>query len=254
MHMNYQPTVDYGLPKIQVPGGYLMYAIFLPAIGLFLERYAYSAKIAMIHWALVLILMPISCALDKRMLEKHDVNTITLGKTYLFPPLYIFRRQDLVRKEAALCIACIILCVGAVFTNGFVKGLRINNDIMPDVVQNSSFSQLNNFSGSTLTTVGECLKAYSSEELKWNSEKTDYGFEVTAQGKHNNKCFSMVFVVEFDGFTYHDFYIDKILENDRELDKDSKTEVLDQCFIKYETDKKEGRSSGRSSSSETDSR
>lgn len=238
MDLNFQPDVDYKLPKIKVPGGYLMYAILLPAIGLFLERYAYSAKVAMIHWALVLILMPVSCALDKRMLEKYEVDTITLGKTYLFPPLYIFKRQALVHKETALCIACIVLCVGAIFTNGFVKGMRINNDIMPEVVQNSSFSQLNNFSGTTLTTIGECLKAYSSEELKWTSEKADYGFKVTAQGKHNDKSFSMIFAVEFDGFTYHDFYITDILENDKELDKDSKTEILDQCFIKYEKDKK----------------
>jgi hypothetical protein len=48
----------------------------------------------------------------------------------------------------------------------------------------------------------------------------------------------MIFAVEFDGFTYHDFYITDILENDKELDKDSKTEILDQCFIKYEKDKK----------------
>lgn len=233
MHLNYQPSYDYGLPKIKVPGGYILYALFLPVIGLFLERYAYSAKVAIMLWVLVIILMPVSCMLDKKMLEEREINTITLGKTYLFPPLYIYKRQILIRGEAAICVACVVLLLGAAISNGFVKGLRITDKVAPEIVQSSYFTSLDNFSGSTNYTIGDCISSYSESEVRWGSEKTDYGFEVTVSGTHDDKEFEFVFHLEFDGFTYHDFYISQITEGGEELDKDGRSRVLDDCFIKY---------------------
>ena len=65
----YMPPQFYApAAKPKAPIGYILYAMFLPVMGLFLERYAVSAIVAIIMWALVLILMPITCALDKKML------------------------------------------------------------------------------------------------------------------------------------------------------------------------------------------
>ncbi|MBO5577047.1 MAG: hypothetical protein J5956_12225 [Ruminococcus sp.] len=238
--------------KIKVPGGYIFYALFLPVIGLFLEKYAYSAIVAIIMWALVIILMPLSCYLDKRMLEKHEVETIGLGKTFLFAPLYIYKRQKLVRGDPALCIVIVVLCIGAILTNGFVKGSRVTADVVPDIVRNSPITQLDNFSGSSVNTIDECVGKYLGKEAEWAAEKTDYGFMITAVGTHGSKLTEIKFRLEFDGFTYHSFRIFEITENGEELDTDGRKRVLNDCFIDYKKTADADSSSAGESSSEVD--
>lgn len=243
------PTVYDGvMPKPKVEQGYILYALFLPLIGLFLERYAYSAVVAIILWALVLILMPLSCLLDKRMLDRHEVNTITLGKSFLFPPIYIYKRQVLVGGEAMLCVACATLCIGAILTNGFIKGLRINTDSVNDMVQNTAVTQLDNFSGQSVDTIGECINAYSQSEVKWSTEKQSYGFEITAQGTHGSKDFELIIRLEFDGFAYHEFKITDVMVGGEKLDKDGREDFYNACFIDYKKSKDDSSSSQSDSS------
>ena len=228
------PTIYDGITeKPKVPLGYILYVIFLPVIGLFLERYAYSAVVAIILWALIVILMPLCCALDKKMLEKHDVNTVTLGKSFLFPPVYIYKRQVRVGGESMLCVACITLCIGALLTNGFIKGMRVNTDNVGSIVQNSSISQLNNFSGSSKTTIGSCVDAYSEKEVKWDVTKQSYGFDIKAEGTHDSESFVISFKLEFDGFAYHDFLIYEVTVGGKTLDKEGRKKFLTKCFIEY---------------------
>ena len=241
------PTVYDGvMDKPKVPIGYILYAVFLPIIGLFLERYAYSAFVAIVLWAAVLVLMPLSCALDKRMLGKHDVNTITLGKSYLFPPIYIYKRQVLVGGEAMLCVACVTLCAGALLTNGFIKGMRLKTDNVKAMVPNTSVTQLDNFSGNSQYSIGECVQAYSKKTVNWTAEKTNYGFEGIAEGDHDSKDFKIVIRLEFDGFTYHDFRITDVVLDGKSLDKDGKKDFYQSVFIDY-------KKNGSSSSSDSDS-
>ncbi len=243
------PTVYDGvMEKPKVPIGYILYAVFLPIIGLFLERYAYSALVAIVLWVLVLILMPLSCALDKRMLDKHDVNTVTLGKTYLFPPIYIYKRQILVGGEAMLCVACVTLCAGALLTNGFIKGLRLKTDSVVDMVPNTAVSQLDNFSGNSLYTIGECVQAYSKQTVNWKAEKTSYGFEVTAEGDHESKSFTIIIKLEFDGFAYHDFRITEVIIDGESLDKDKRSDFYKAVFIDYKKNNTDSSSKSESTS------
>lgn len=228
------PTVYDGImPKPKVSLGYILYALFLPVIGLFLERYAVSAVVAIILWALVLILMPLSCALDKRMLDKHELNTVTLGKSYLFPPVYIYKRQTLVGGEAMLAVACVTLIAGAILTNGFIKGLRIDAESVNSMVQNTSITQLDNFSGNSNYTISECVSAYSQSAVSWKASKQSYGFEITADGTHDSKDFKIIIKLEFDGFTWHDFRIIAIEQQGERLDEDGRKDFLTACFVEY---------------------
>ena len=236
--------------KPKIPIGYVLYALALPVIGLFLERYAVSAIVAIIMWVLVLILMPISCALDKKMLVKYDVNTEALGKTYLSPPLNIKKRQLIDRGEKMLCVASVTLIIGALLTNGFIKGMRVNSETVEQMIPNTAVTQLSNFSGSSINTIGECLEAYSSEELKWTTTKESYGFESVAAGKHDDKEFKVTFKLEFDGFAYHDFIITDVEIDGKQLEKDERKDFYQACFIDY---KKSVSSSQTDSSSKTDS-
>lgn len=244
------PTIYDGImPKPKVPIGYILYAVFLPVIGLFLERYAYSAVVAIVLWVLVLILMAVSCALDKRILDQQEVNTITLGKSYLFPPIYIYKRQVLVGGEAMLSVACITLMIGALLTNGFIKGLRVNADSIDELVQNSYISQLDNFSGNSNVTIGDCVNTYSSKQVSWKVEQKDYGFDITAEGTHDSKDFVISIKLEFDGFTYHSFYIQDITVSGKSLEKDEKKDFLQKCFIDNRSNASDNSSAASSSSS-----
>ncbi len=221
-------------PKIKVKNGYMLYALFLPVIGLFLERYAVSALVAIILWSLILILMPVVLLTDKKNLNKENVNTETLGNSFLLPPLYIFKRQALVGGETMLCVASVTLIIGAILTNGFIKGLRINTTNVNEMVPNSSVTQLDNFSGNTKYTIDECVKAYSSTDVNWSTEKKVYGFEITAQGKHSSKDFTIIIKLEFDGFTYHDFRITDVKINGESLDTDGKKDFYKAVFLDYQ--------------------
>jgi len=243
----YMPPQYYApAAKPKAPIGYILYAMFLPVIGLFLERYAVSAIVAIIMWALVLILMPITCALDKKMLVKYDVNTESLGKTFLCPPLYIYKRQAMVRGEKMLCVACVTLLIGAIFTNGFIKGMRINEETVEAMIPNTAVTQLSNFSGKSQSTIGECLKAYSTKDLKWSTTKQSYGFDSVASGVHDGKDFKVTFKLEFDGFAYHDFIITAVEVDGKALEKDDRKDFLQACFVDY---KKSDSSSATDSSS-----
>lgn len=244
------PTVYDGvMDKPKVPIGYILYTVFLPIIGLFLERYAYSALVAIVLWAAVLVLMPLSCALDKRMLDKHEVNTVTLGKSYLFPPIYIYKRQVLVGGEAMLCVACVTLCAGALLTNGFIKGMRLKSDSVKDMVPNTSVTQLDNFSGNSVFTIGECVQAYSKKSVEWTAEKKDYGFEINAEGDHDSKDFRIVIRLEFDGFAYHEFKITDVVVDGKSLDTDGKKDFYQAVFIDYKKNSSDSSSKTDSSSS-----
>ena len=237
-------------PRPKAPAGYILYAAFLPAIALFLERYAVSAVIAIILWALVLVIMPISCALDKKMLVKYDINTDILGKTYLLPPLYIYKRQTILKGEKLLSVACITVLIGALLTNGFIKGMRVDCDSVGQMIPNTNITQLSNFSGSSVNTIGECLNAYSSEEIKWTTTKQSYGFDSVAEGVHDSKSFKVTFKLEFDGFAYHDFVITDVESGGKLLEKDEKKDFYQACFIDY---KRSDQSSKTDPSSKTDS-
>lgn len=245
------PVVDVTAVKPKVPLGYILYTAFLPVIGLFLERYAYSFIVAVTMWALVLILMVVSCALDKRMLGKNDIDTTKLGKTYLLPPLYIYKRQVLVGGEPMICVGCIAMLIGALLTNGIFKGMRMTADDVGAMVPNSAVTQLDNFSGNSSYSIGECVSAYSTKDIEWDADKKDYGFEVTATGEHDSKEFKIIFKVEFDGFQFHAFLITDVEKSGKTLDKDGKKEFYQDVFINY--GKKSDSSSQTDSSSASDS-
>lgn len=244
------PVVDGIADKPKVPLGYILYTAFLPVIGLFLERYAYSFIVAVTMWVLVLILMVVSCALDKRMLGKNSIDTTSLSKTYLLPPLYIYKRQKLVGGEPLLCVACATLIAGALLTNGIFKGMRMTPDDVGAMVPNSAVTQLDNFSGNSPYSIGECVSAYSTKEIEWNADKKDYGFEVTATGEHNSKEFKIIFKVEFDGFQFHAFLITDVEKNGETLDKEGRKDFYQDVFINY--GKKSDSSSQTDSSSASD--
>ena len=246
------PSVYDGITeKPKVPNGYILYAVFLPIIGLFLERYAYSFTVAVALWVLVVVLMCVSCALDKRMLDKHDVNTVMLGKSYLFPPLYIYKRQVRVGGESMLCVASITLIAGALFTNGLVKGLLMSPSRAADMVPNTAVTQLDNFSGKSQYSIGECVSAYSSKDVDWQSEKKSYGYEVTAAGEHDSKNFKIIFKLEYDGFTFHAFLITGVEQDGKTLDADGRKDFYKDVFINYGN--KADSSSQAGSSSQADS-
>ena len=118
------------------------------------------------------------------------------------------------------------------------------------MIPNTAVTQLSNFSGSSINTIGERLKAYSSEELKWTTTKESYGFESVAAGKHDDKEFKVTFKLEFDGFAYHDFIITDVEIDGKQLEKDERKDFYQACFIDY---KKSVSSSQADSSSKTDS-
>jgi len=241
------PSVNDGITnKIRVPIGYILYTVFLPVIGLFLERYAYSFTVAVVLWVLVVVLMCVSCALDKRMLADQDINTAALGKTYLLPPLYIYKRQSLVGGESMLCVASITLIAGALLTNGLVKGLRLSAENVSDMIPNTSVTQLDNFSGRSQYSIGECVKAYSSKEVDWHTEKKNYGYEITATGEHGSKEFKIIFKLEHDGFTFHSFLITGVEQDGKTLDADGRKDFYKEVFINY--GKKDDKSSSADSS------
>lgn len=227
--------VQNGTPhKPNVPSGYLLYAVFLPIIGLFLERYADSAVAAIILWVLVVVLIPVCCALDKRALEKHGVNTASLGNTFIFAPVYIYKRQSLIDGESMLCVAFVTLLVGAALTNGFVKGLRLDVQSVDQMIQNTAVTQLDNFSGTSIYTISQCVQGYSQSEVSWSTTKQSYGFQTIVSGSHDSKEFSITIELEFDGFTYQGFKIAAVSVDGKELDKDGKKDFLNECFVEYE--------------------
>lgn len=243
------PTIYDGImEKPKVPIGYVLYAVFLPVIGLFLENYATSIVVAIILWSLVPILMIVSCCLDKRMLTKNGLNTIGLGKTFLFPPVYIYKRQVLAGSETLLSVACATLLIGALLTNGFMKGLRVNAEAVNNSVPAYSVTDLDNFSGNSQYTIGDCLSTYSQSVVQWNTTKQEYGFETTAKGTHDSKDFKLTIKLEFDGFRYHSFSITTVEVDGKELDKDDKNDFLKKCFIEFSASSSDSQSSSQSSS------
>lgn len=243
------PTIYDGImEKPKVPIGYVLYAVFLPVIGLFLENYASSAIVAVILWSLVLILMGVSCYLDKKMLDKNGLNTIGLGKTFLFPPVYIYKRQVLAGGETLLSVACVTLLIGAVLTNGFIKGLRVDADAVNNSVPSYSITDLDNFSGNSQYSIGECLDAFSKKKVEWNTTKQDYGFETTAKGWYDSKDFKLTIKLEYDGFRYHSFSITTVEVDGKELDQDDKTDFLKKCFIEFGKESTDDSGSSESSS------
>ena len=124
-----------------------------------------------------------------------------------------------------------------------------NRETVESMIPNTAVTQLSNFSGKSTDTIGECLKAYSAQDLTWSTSKKSYGFDSVASGMHDGKDFKVTFKLEFDGFAYHDFIITDVEVNGKVLETDDKKDFLQECFVDY---KKSDSSSATDSSSNAD--
>ena len=207
---NTKPNYDRGL---------VWFICILPLFGLFLEKYADGKITGILIWTLIIILLPVSCAADCINLKKKGEDISSIKKWVWLSPMYIYKREKLTGHESYKALMTAIFILSAFLMNGFIQGLKVNEDYVALVVQNSYVQNLDNFSGDSPNIIGEQTKSYF-KETKWDCKKEGHTYTVTCSAEKDNKKYEIVFIVTHDGFCFQSFRLDQIKENGEKLPSD----------------------------------
>lgn len=215
-----------------VGGGMMWFVCCLPLLGLFLENFAVSKWAGIFLWIAVPVMMIACCFVDHRKLKKlcRDESCRSLAKWRWLVPVYVFKREKLFGRETYKAIMLVIFCAAALFMNGFVSGRSVNTDSIPVLLENSYVQNLDNFSGTSASIIGEQLDNYL-EETDWSCTKKGDVYTAVCSGKKDGVKTEVVFKVVHDGFTYQSVRIDCIQVNGEKLVGDDYKDTLTRIFI-----------------------
>lgn len=216
-------------PKTE--NGIIWYICILPLLALFLENYATSKWAGIFLWAATVIMLIFSCRYDCKKLEKAEIDTSAVRGWVWLAPAYVFKREKMLGRETYKGIMLTVFCLAALVMNGFVQGLRINEDSLPDIVANSYVQNLDNFSGISSNIIGEQLEEYLGEDADWECTKKGDVYTAVCTGRHEGKKIQVVFEVEHDGFAFLGCRVSEIRSEGEKLEDEDFNNTLAEIMI-----------------------
>ncbi len=208
--------------------GIIWYICILPLLALFLENYASSKWAGIFLWTAAVVMLIFSCCYDCKKLEKSGLDTTAVRGWVWLAPVYVFRREKMLGRETYKGIMLTVFCLAALSMNGFVQGMSVNEDSLPEIVANSYVQNLDNFSGVSSNIIGEQLEEYLGEDIDWDCTKKGDIYTLTCTGKHDDKEVVVAFEVKHDGFAFLGCRVSEIRSAGESLeDEDFKNALLE---------------------------
>lgn len=232
-------------PEEKIRSGYVWYAAILPALGLFLENYTLNKYLGMFLWGVIVIARPLSCLLDHRRLTEQMGAEPSPRWLALLPTVYIFKRCTLLRQNTAIGVVCLICFSYGVIGNGFVVGLRVDDDAVIETTKNTSPYSLDEFAD-----------YYNGNDFSDDLENTlkDISYSLTRSGdtrtvtvsgtdRATGELIELVFTVTHDGYTYTDYELSEIRSGGKKVEGEDKDNLIDRLLGTGTSDEPSGEQS-----------
>ena len=224
-------------PKIKAENGLVWYAAVVPGVALLLERYAMNRYLGMLVWAIVLIVRPLCCFIDRRILTGKGVEG--LGSVYLIflPTVYLFKRSMVLRQNMVITVVSLICLSYGIIGNGFTVGAFVDDDKVLSSVRASSAGSVSDLAkyGSGMSL--DSLLSQAFEEYGYSMVSDGDVRMITASGisAKDGSHAELIFRVVHDGFTCTDFSLETVKKNGCEITGDARKEYLKELFTKSDT-------------------
>ena len=225
--------------------GLVWYAALLPGLGLFLENYAINKYLGAFVWIFILIARPLSCLLDWKRFERIKGAAPSPKWLALLPTVYIFKRCTALRENTAVGVVCAICFTYGVIGNGFVVGLRVDDEAIINTTKNTSPYSLSEFSEYyTGHDFSENIEA-SLKDIDYSLTRSGDTCTVTIKGVETStgSTVELVFTVAHDGFTYTEYELTEIRLDGVTLEGDDKTDLIDRLLGAGNSDEPSGEQS-----------
>lgn len=214
-------------------GGGLWFVVLLPLIGLALQSFAVSKWAGIYLWAMMIAALFISTLLDyKCVVQNHPETDFSPIKKWIwFAPVYVFKREKLLGHETYKAFLLGGLMLAAISMNNFMTSLRITADNIPEMIEDTPVSVLDNFSGSSPDYIGDRLSLWLGEDHMSVCTKEGDTFTAVFSGVHEGKQASVEIEVVHDGFVYKSVKVSTITADGKKLEDDEFKETLKEIFI-----------------------
>ena len=206
--------------------------MILPLAGLFLEMYAIDKYAGIALWLIVIIMIYVCGIMDYRQIKDSlsAEKAEQLKKLLPIPPAYLFMRCKSTTGESYKGIVMGILLAAAMFSNGFVHGLMINEEKIIEAVEYSTASVFDNFSGQSDDVIEDSLKEWLGEDYTSACTRKGDVYTITFSGKHDGKPAEITVEVVHDGFVYKTVKTKTVKTDGKELEGDELKDTLYEIF------------------------
>lgn len=213
--------------------GGLWFVVLVPLIGLALQTFAVSKWAGIYLWAMIVVTLLISTFLDyKCVVQNHpEINFTPIKKWIWLAPVYLYKREKLLGHETYKAFLLGGLMLAAISMNNFMTSLRITTENIPEIIENTPVSVLDNFSGSSSDYIGDRLSIWLGEEYTSQCTRDENTFTAVFSGTHEGRQASVEIEVVHDGFVYKTVKVTAITEDGKKLEGDEFNETLKHIFI-----------------------
>ncbi|WP_294480301.1 hypothetical protein [uncultured Ruminococcus sp.] len=223
-------------------GGGLWFVALIPLFGIVMESFAVDKYSGAVLWLSVIFMIFFGCHADlKHADDLDDAARQSLKKAVWIPPLYLYRRDKLRGAGKTKSIVLLILIVAAIFSNGFIQGLTVNENSLMERLDNTPVSVMNFKTSDDEKTVGKMLEGWF-DDGKYECECTHSGdiYELVYSGKRDGKPAEVTVNVEHDGFVFKDITAEGITIGGEELKDDELKDMQKEIFLGDEAKEEEG--------------
>lgn len=214
-------------------GGGLWFVVLLPLIGLALQSFAVSKWAGLYLWAMMIAALFISTLLDYKCVVKNHPETdfSPIKKWIWLAPVYVFKREKLLGHETYKAFLLGGLMIAAISMNNFMTSTKITAEDMPEMIEDTPVSVLDNFSGNSPDYIGDRLSLWLGEEYESECTKEGDTFTAVFSGIHEGKQASVEIEVVHDGFVYKSVKVSTITMDGKKLEDDDFKDTLKEIFI-----------------------
>ncbi|SEK73943.1 hypothetical protein [Ruminococcus albus] len=219
-------------------GGGLWCVALLPLAGIVLESFAVDKYSGAVLWLTVIFMIFFGCRADLKHYDLNNADVLddtarkSLAKAVWIPPLYLYRRDKMRRAGATKCAVLVILTAAAIFSNGFVQGLTVNEKNVPDRLENTPVSVMGFDTSDDDKTVGKMLESWFDDGA-YECDCTHSGdiYELVYSGRHGKISAEVTVNVEHDGFIFKDITAEGITIDGKELKDDELKDMQKEIFL-----------------------
>lgn len=235
-------------------GGGLWFVALIPLVGIILESFAVDKYSGAVLWLTVIVLLFFGCWADLKHADDLDEMTReNLSKVVIIPPLYLYRRDKLRGVGTTKSIVLVILIAAAIFSNGFVQGLTVNEKSIQERLENTPVSVLGYNTSDDEKTIGHMMESWFDKSA-YECECTHSGdiYELVYSGKHEGKSAEVTVNVEHDGFVFKKIKAEGVKLDGVELEDDELKDTKKKIFLGDEAEEEETETADEESAEESE--
>ena len=238
-YYNSPPPLQYQMPyqapypmaPVRKPrNGLVWYVILLPILGLLFENFAPNKYLGMLVWGIVVVMRPVSCAIDRARLIKNGF-AAPESAFCILPTVYLYRRAKVIRGESQLAIICALTLFVAGAGNSFVRGMRMTEDTILEAVKATYLTSFDELKDSGLDlSLGEAVEN-SLKDPEYTIERDGDKRTITLNATNDDgTLIKIVITVEHDGFTYKGLTLSEVYSDGQKIEDDKVEKFLERLF------------------------